>query len=123
MGKTKQKETRREKTRAFLKRYTSSAENLDSLNNRKRAVEKRGGDNTAVICQIEEQTKLCNELMFEIQGLLAHLPAGSRKYNVMAMKYLDGLNWFKISNALYLSESAVRKLETQAIDELSVYLE
>ena len=82
-------------------------------------LERRGGDNAELLREIEEQTDVCNRNMLDVQSLISRFPAGSRKFNVLTLKYIDGLSCLKISNRLYLSESAVRKLETQAVDELA----
>lgn len=111
----------RDEMREKLSEYRTKSEALERMEIRRRRVliQLEGVDSLDDLeAEILLQKSSCAASLAELLNLISFFPAGGRKHEIMSLKYIDDLPWWQIGEQMYLSESACRKLEQQAIDEL-----
>lgn len=64
----------------------------------------------------QEAYAVCIEKLAEINRLLNAIPAGSREYNAVRLKYIERKRWAQIERKLYLSNRACREAASKGLD-------
>ncbi len=111
----------REDMRERLSEYAIQCESLERMETRLRRILNKLDSAEGLIKlvnEIETQKSLCAASLEQLLKIISSFPIGGRKYEVLSLKYIDDMPWWKVGEQMYLSESACRKLEQQAIDEL-----
>lgn len=66
--------------------------------------------------QDQEAYAMCVEKLAEVNRLLSAIPAGSREYNAVRLKYIERKSWAQIERKLYLSDRACRAAASKGLD-------
>ena len=68
--------------------------------------------------RIKEQCKLMSVQCMRVMDMLEYLDDDSQQRLVLELRYIDGMNWYDISENLCISRSSCHRAERQALDAL-----
>lgn len=68
--------------------------------------------------RIKEQCKLMSVQCMRVMDMLDYLDDDSQQRLVLELRYIDGMNWYDISENLCISRSSCHRAERQALDDL-----
>lgn len=61
----------------------------------------------------------CVNKLSEITRMLNAIPAGSREYNAVRLKYIERKSWVQVEFELHLSERACREAASRVLDMIA----